>query len=78
MVGTRWGWFGVGKEEDRVTDRLMRAMAALISVLAVSGNSFGEEATARGASIWLEDYGQARRLARESGKPLFVVFRCQH
>jgi len=29
-------------------------------------------------SPWLADYAQARKLARENGKPLFVVFRCQH
>ncbi len=27
---------------------------------------------------WLSDYILARKLARESGRPLFVVFRCQH
>jgi hypothetical protein len=63
-----------------VSDWLAKVAAALMSVLAVSGNCFGEEkaASAREASGWLNDYGQARRLARESGKPLFVVFRCQH
>ena len=63
-----------------MSDWLVKVATALVSVLAVSGNSFGEEetATARQASVWLTDYGQARRLARESGKPLFVVFRCQH
>jgi hypothetical protein len=26
---------------------------------------------------WLTDYAAARALARSSGKPLFLVFRCQ-
>jgi len=26
---------------------------------------------------WLTDYQAAKKLARETGKPLFVVFRCQ-
>ncbi len=26
---------------------------------------------------WLTDYAQARALARQTGKPLLVVFRCQ-
>ena len=26
---------------------------------------------------WLTDYAKARALARQTGKPLFVVFRCQ-
>jgi hypothetical protein len=37
----------------------------------------------RGASAdekprWLTDYDEARKLARQSEKPLFVVFRCEH
>jgi hypothetical protein len=27
---------------------------------------------------WLGDYEEARREARASGKPIFVVFRCEH
>ena len=26
---------------------------------------------------WVMDYRAAKKLARETGKPLFVVFRCQ-
>jgi hypothetical protein len=29
-------------------------------------------------SVWLTDYVQARATARASGKPIFVVFRCEH
>jgi hypothetical protein len=27
---------------------------------------------------WLTDYDEARKVARKSEKPLFVVFRCEH
>jgi hypothetical protein len=27
---------------------------------------------------WLGDWEEGRKAARDSGKPLFVVFRCQH
>ncbi len=27
---------------------------------------------------WLSDWEEGRRTARASGKPLFVVFRCEH
>ncbi len=27
---------------------------------------------------WLTDWEEARKAARASGKPLFVVFRCEH
>jgi hypothetical protein len=30
------------------------------------------------ATPWLTDYQQALHVARTSGKPLFVVFRCEH
>jgi hypothetical protein len=29
-------------------------------------------------SAWLADYDQARKVARENGKPLLVVFRCEY
>jgi hypothetical protein len=30
------------------------------------------------APRWLSDWEEARKAARASGKPLFVVFRCEH
>ena len=30
------------------------------------------------APRWLDDYGRARTLARQTGRPIFVVFRCEH
>jgi hypothetical protein len=30
------------------------------------------------APRWLSDWEEGRKEARASGKPLFVVFRCQH
>ena len=30
------------------------------------------------APRWLTDYEEAKKLARGQGKPLFVVFRCEH
>ena len=32
----------------------------------------------RGRSPWLTDYEQARAAARKGGRPIFVVFRCEH
>jgi hypothetical protein len=32
----------------------------------------------REQSNWLTDYDQALAVARRSGRPIFVVFRCQH
>jgi hypothetical protein len=36
------------------------------------------EAAERQQPAWLTDYAAARAAARASGKPLFVVFRCEH
>ena len=30
------------------------------------------------APHWLSDWEEGRKAARASGKPLFVVFRCEH
>jgi hypothetical protein len=30
------------------------------------------------ASAWRTNYAEARKIARQTHKPLFVVFRCQH
>lgn len=35
-----------------------------------------EEDEAKGPT-WVTDYAKARQLARQSGKPLFLVFRCE-
>jgi hypothetical protein len=62
-----------------VIDWVAQLALALVAMLPVSGNSFEEEPVAPGEPhIWHTDYRQARKIARESGKPLFVVFRCQH
>ena len=34
-------------------------------------------AGAQGEAVWLTDYSAARAAARQAGKPLFVVFRCE-
>jgi hypothetical protein len=48
----------------------------LLSVLAVA--SFVAPVAAEERSRWLTDYEQARKAARASGKPILVVFRCEH
>lgn len=52
------------------------------SVLILGGLAYGQ-ASARepkkpDAPHWMSDWQAARKAARESGKPLFVVFRCEH
>jgi hypothetical protein len=37
-----------------------------------------DEARPPDKPVWLTDYQAALRAARESGKPIFVVFRCTH
>lgn len=33
---------------------------------------------AAGAPRWLTDLDEAQRQAKKAGKPIFVVFRCEH
>jgi hypothetical protein len=49
--------------------------SALAFLLIATGAIAGEE---QKSSPWLDDYGQALKAARQSGRPIFVVFRCQH
>lgn len=56
----------------------MTACAVGLLLLALGGEAAGQpvEQAAKQAG-WLTDYQAARAAARRSGKPLFVVFRCQ-
>jgi hypothetical protein len=47
-------------------------LAASILYLFCLGNLGADEPR------WMSDWEEGRRAARASGKPLFVVFRCQH
>ncbi len=50
--------------------RTSRWLIGLTCVLAAGAEPVGPR--------WLSDYGRARDVARAEGKPLFVVFRCEH
>ena len=52
---------------------LLGALCILLSGSAAGGADRGVS-----GPHWLTDLGQARREARHSGKPIFVVFRCEH
>ena len=59
----------------------MRKLLAACFLLATPGDLIrcraGELAPANQVA-WLSDYQEACEIARQKGKPLFVVFRCQH
>ena len=42
------------------------------------GNVGAADESKPDAMRWLSDCEEGRKAARASGKPLFVVFRCQH
>jgi hypothetical protein len=48
-------------------------LAVLLGLFCL-GNVGAGEAEPR----WLSDWEEGRKAARASGKPLFVVFRCEH
>jgi hypothetical protein len=58
------------------------AAAALTVSTFMCGVSFGavekpQPAEISGKINWTYDYEEGKRLSRESGKPMFVVFRCE-
>lgn len=54
------------------------AGAAALGVTALVGGTAAQgPARAQEDVVWHSDYTAAEKLARESGKPLFVAFRCE-
>ncbi len=53
----------------------MISLLAAAAVLAVSGSARAQLYPAQYG--WLDSLSQGKALARQTGKPLFVVFRCQ-
>ncbi len=59
----------------------MRKLLAAFFLIAMPGDLIrgrADEPAPANQAVWLSDYEQARAIARQQGKPLFVVFRCQH
>jgi hypothetical protein len=50
----------------------------LFALVLLVGPPAGLPAKEKPESRWLTDYDKARATARESGKPIFLVFRCEH
>ncbi len=73
--------YGVGGRRDRYNamrggsfmKRRWRLPAAVLLALTLGG-----EVVAAEAPRWLKDWEQAKKAAGTSGKPIFVVFRCEH
>lgn len=50
----------------------------LAGVLCLCGQAAAVEPKKPDAPRWLSDWEEAKKAARASDKPLFVVFRCEH
>jgi hypothetical protein len=50
----------------------------LVGLCCLGGEQAARAETATGPARWLSDWEQGRKAARDSGKPIFVVFRCEH
>jgi hypothetical protein len=59
-------------------ERLVGVATCLAAVLGAVGPARNAAPPPQNEPAWLTDYDEARKLARASGKPIFVVFRCQH
>jgi hypothetical protein len=58
--------------------RVARIGTILVGLLILTGTVGVGGQLDREQSTWLTDYDQALAVARRSGRPIFVVFRCQH
>lgn len=68
--------FDFGARQAR-TERRVSAVTAALGFLAVSaGGLLAERAAAKEAVVWIESYEEAIELARKTGKPIFLEFRC--
>lgn len=52
--------------------RLLQLIACIVSLGVLPARGGAEETTP-----WLKSLPQAQKIARETGKPIFVVFRCE-
>lgn len=51
---------------------------ALLAIGAAAGGALSDPpARTAPAPVWLSNYAAAQKIAQETGKPLFVVFRCE-
>jgi hypothetical protein len=55
-----------------------RRRCLFVGVLCLCGLGAAEKEKPAAPPRWLSDWEAARKKARTSGKPLFVVFRCEH
>ena len=55
--------------------RHLLLLAICLTLLAGPADAKADEPL---ASRWQQDYEQARKMAEKAGKPLFVVFHCEH
>ena len=58
---------------------LIRTIALLLGLSATTAHAIEPPKTepVDGKINWVYDYEKGKQLSRESGKPLFVVFRCE-
>ena len=66
-----------------MTDRWVKKIFRLVLLAAAGGIAPGLEGAdipaveVSGKIRWVYDYEQGKQLARQNGKPMFVVFRCE-
>jgi len=61
----------------RIAGMIGRLMAFMCVAGTVSGAVVIEPVPVTGKIEWVYSYAEGKKLARETGKPMFVVFRCE-
>ena len=60
-------------------NRRWRLLAGVLLLYGLGGGTAAaDEPKKPDAPRWLSDWEEGKKAARASGKPLFVVFRCEH
>jgi hypothetical protein len=57
---------------------MTRHLLLLGICLTLLAGHVGVEADEALDTRWIQDYEQGRKMAEKAGKPLFVVFHCEH
>ena len=65
-----------GTRQARTERRVCAVTAALGLLAASAGGLLADRASAKEAVVWIESYEEAIEVARKTGKPIFLEFRC--
>lgn len=61
----------------RRSDRLVLGILATLTIVQLARADDVPTKPVDGSIAWVYNYDEAKQIARDAGKPMFVVFRCE-